>query len=154
MRSKHILSALRHIALGLTVVLATTGMAAAQQMVSVKGSVVNMRDGPGTQTQALWKLKRGYPLKVLERRGQWLKVQDFENDRGWVAASLTGRQPYHIVKAPVANIRSGPSPKHRIVGRVTHGELLKTQEKRAGWVKVKKEEGTSGWVARRLLWGW
>lgn len=66
MHSKHILSAMRHIALGLTVGLATTGMAAAQQMVSVKGSVVNMRDGPGTQMQALWKLKREYPLKVSE----------------------------------------------------------------------------------------
>lgn len=154
MHSTHILPALRHIALGLSMMAAMTSMAAAQQMVSVKGSVVNMRDGPGTHTESLWKLKRGYPLKVLERRGQWLKVQDFENDRGWVATSLTGRQPHHIVKVPVANIRSGPSPRNPIVGKAAYGDLLKTQEKRAGWVKVKKEEGTSGWVARRLLWGW
>jgi len=154
MHSKLILSALRHIAVGLTFAAATAGIAAAQQMVSVKGSVLNMRDGPGTQTQVLWELKQGYPLQVVERRGRWLKVRDFESDQGWVAASLTGRQPHHIVKAPLANIRIGPGTKHRIVGKAEYGELLKTQEKRAGWVKVKKAQGASGWVARQLLWGW
>lgn len=154
MHSKLISSTMRHILVGLTLAAATAGIAAAQQMVSVKGSVLNMRDGPGTQTQVLWELKRGYPLQVVERRGRWLKVRDFENDQGWVAASLTGRQPHHIVKAPLANIRSGPSTQHRIVGKAEYGELLKTQQKRAGWVKVKREEGASGWVARQLLWGW
>ena len=154
MRSKLISSALRHIAVGLTFAAATAGIAAAQQMVSVKGSVLNMRDGPGTQTQVLWELKQGYPLQVVEQRGRWLKVRDFENDQGWVAASLTGGQPHHIVKAPVANIRGGPGRQYRMVGKAKYGELLKTQEKRAGWVKVKREEGASGWVARQLLWGW
>lgn len=154
MHSNHILPALRRLAMGLMVVAAAAGTAAAQPMVSVKGSVLNMRDGPGTHTQVLWELKRGYPLQVVERRGRWLKVQDFEKDQGWVAASLTGRQPHHIVKAPVANVRSGPGTRFRVVGKAEYGELLKTQEKRAGWVKVKRETGASGWVARQLLWGW
>lgn len=154
MHSHNILHTLRHIALGLTLAATTVSMAAAQQMVSVKGSVLNMRDGPGTHTQVLWELNRGYPLQVIERRGRWLKVRDFENDQGWVAASLTGRQPHHIVKAPVANVRSGPGTQHRIVGKAEYGELLKTQDKRTGWVKVTRTEGASGWVASRLLWGW
>lgn len=154
MHVQNLLPALRQTALGLMLIAGTTGLAAAQQMVSVKGGVLNMRDGPGTHTQVLWELNRGYPLQVIERRGSWLKVRDFENDQGWVAASLTGRQPHHIVKAPVANLRAGPGTQHRIVGKAAYGDLLKTQEKRAGWVKVTREEGASGWVARRLIWGW
>ncbi|WP_291088548.1 hypothetical protein [Hydrogenophaga sp.] len=41
---------------------ATLSSAMAQNMVSVKGSTLNMRSGPGTHTEVLWELKRGYPL--------------------------------------------------------------------------------------------
>ena len=125
----------------------------AQGMVSVKGSTLNMRDGPGTHTAVLWELKKGYPLQVTQRQGNWLKVRDFEGDTGWVARSLTGRTPHHIVKSRVANVRSGPGTQHRIVGKVEYGELVRTREKRADWVRVEREQGMGGWIARRLLWG-
>ena len=125
----------------------------AQSMVSVQGSTLNMREGPGTHTAVLWELKRGYPLQITERKGSWVRVRDFEGDTGWVARSLTGNTPHHIVKSKVANLRAGPGTQHRIVGRLEYGELLRTREKRAGWVRVERSEGVSGWIAKRLLWG-
>ena len=125
----------------------------AQSMVSVKGSTLNMREGPGTHTAVLWELKRGYPLQITERKGSWVRVRDFEGDTGWVARSLTGSTPHHIVKSKVANLRAGPGTQHRIVGRLEYGELLRTREKRADWVRVERSEGVSGWIAKRLLWG-
>ncbi|MCW5654152.1 SH3 domain-containing protein [Hydrogenophaga sp.] len=130
------------------------GTAQAQSMVSVNGSTLNMREGPSTSSPVLWELKKGYPLKVEQRKGNWIQVSDFEGDRGWVARSLTGSTPHHIVKSRVANIRSGPGTQHRIVGKAEYGELLRTREKRAGWVRVEREEGVGGWIARQLLWGW
>jgi SH3-like domain-containing protein len=127
--------------------------AQAQSMVSVKGSTLNMREGPGTHTAVLWELKQGYPLRITERKGSWLRVRDFEGDTGWVARSLTGNTPHHVVKSRVANLRSGPGTQHRIVGKLEYGELLRTREKRADWVRVERSEGVSGWVAKRLLWG-
>ena len=51
-------------------VLASTQLPAqAAEMVSIKGSVVNMRSGPGTGSPVLWELERGYPLRVLRRKG-------------------------------------------------------------------------------------
>ena len=127
--------------------------ALAQNMVSVKGSTLNMREGPGTHTAVLWELKRGYPLQITERKGSWVRVRDFEGDTGWVARSLTGNTPHHVVKSKVANLRSGPGTQHRILGKVEYGELLRTREKRADWVRVERSEGVSGWIAKRLLWG-
>lgn len=141
-------------AAGLCVLALTTSLASAQSMVSVKGSTLNMRDGPGTSTTVLWELKRGYPLQVTQRKGSWLKVRDFEGDTGWVARSLTGNTPHHVVKAKLANVRSGPGTQHRIVGKVDYGQLLRTREKRADWVRVERNEGPGGWIARQLLWGW
>jgi SH3-like domain-containing protein len=100
-------------------------------------------------------LQKGYPLQVTQRKGRWLKVRDFEGDTGWVAKSLTGRTPFHIVKVGIGNLRSGPSTKNRIVGKVEQGELLRTREKRGGWVRVDRQGGKKGgWISRKLVWGW
>ena len=42
----------------------------AKQMVSVKGSILNMRSGPGTQNTVLWELQKGYPLQVVQRKNR------------------------------------------------------------------------------------
>lgn len=126
----------------------------AQQMVSVSGSTLNMRSGPGTNAPVLWELKKGYPLQITQRKGDWVQVRDFEGDTGWVARSLTGQAPHHVVKAKVANIRSGPGTQHSVVGKADYGELLRTREKRADWVRVERAEGPGGWIAKTLLWGW
>jgi SH3-like domain-containing protein len=136
-------------------VLVPTADALAQRMVSVDRPEINMRDGPGTQHTALWSLVRGYPLEVLGRKGDWYRVRDFERDTGWVYRPLTStKKPHHIVKSKVANVRSGPGTRYRVIGKAVYGEVLRTLEKRDGWVKVSQSGGSSGWVARRLLWGW
>ena len=126
----------------------------AREMVSIKGKIVNMRAGPGTHTEILWELDKGYPLQVLKRRGSWLQVRDFENDRGWIAKSLTARTPHHIVKSKIANIRRGPGTRHRIVGKAERYEVLRTREKKSGWVRVERDNGQKGWISSKLLWGW
>ena len=126
----------------------------AAQYVSVARSEINMRSGPGTGHAALWRLSRGYPLSVIGKKGGWLKVRDFENDRGWVLGSLTDRTPHRVVKVRVANLRRGPQPRARIVFKAQQGDVLRTLERRGDWVKVKHEGGVTGWIARRLTWGW
>lgn len=126
----------------------------AQQMISVKGSILNMRSGPSTNTKVLWELQRGYPLQVMQRKNRWAQVRDFEGDIGWVAASLTARTPHHIVKVNNANVRKGPGTQHGIVGKASYGELLRTKERRGGWVRVERPSGKQGWVSKKLLWGW
>lgn len=141
--------------LGATLATTVSTQALAQTMVSVKGSTVNMRSGPSTQNPILWELRQGYPLRVLRRQGNWLEVSDFENDKGWVARSLVGAAPHHVVKSRTANIRRGPGTQHAVVGQADYGDVLRTREKREGWVRVEHTaNGTSGWISSRLLWGW
>jgi len=134
--------------------LATLSSALAQNMVSVKASTANMRTGPGTHTAIQWELQKGYPLQVIRRQDRWLQVKDFEGDTGWVARSLTGNTPHHVVKSPTANVRSGPGTQHRIVGKAEYGEVVRTRETRGTWVRVEREGASNGWIAKSLLWGW
>jgi SH3-like domain-containing protein len=139
--------------LALTLV-ASAAAGQAREMVSVAKAQINMRAGAGTQTAALWTITRGYPLEVTGRQGQWLKVRDFESDAGWVYRPLVGKTPHMVVKSRVANMRSAPGPRSRILAKADHGEVLRTLEHRQDWVKVQREGGLKGWIARRLLWGW
>lgn len=126
----------------------------AQQMVSVSRDEINVRTGPGPRFSATWSLMRGFPLRVIARRGLWLNVIDFEGDRGWVFRPLVGLTPYHIVAAKAAVLRARPSTRSRVLGALTYGDILMTLGTRAGWVRVREAHGKTGWVARRLLWGW
>lgn len=124
------------------------------KMVSIAQKQVNMRKGPSTKYQIIWELGKGYPLMVIGKKGKWLKVKDFENDKGWIYAPLTSRAPHLIVKKSKINIRKGPGKKYKIVGKASYGTVFRTLKRGKGWVKVKHENGLTGWVYRKLLWGW
>ena len=128
------------------------------KMVSVVGDNVNLRSGPGTKYSVKWKYGSGFPLKVLEEKGGWLKVEDFEGDSGWLYEELTSRNGHLIVKVhknqnKKINIRSGPGTKYKIVGKAYYGVVFKTIKQENGWAHVKHDSGLEGWIKRSLLWG-
>lgn len=124
------------------------------KMVSVNKEGVNIRSAPSTGSLVKWQVDKGFPFKVIGSRGKWYKVRDFENDEGWVYAPLTFSKAHLVVKKPVINIRNGPGPSYPIVSQAKYGVVFRTLAEVKGWVKVEHESGVSGWVARRLLWGW
>ena len=126
----------------------------AREFVSVKGSSVNVRQQPTTRSATLWELGKGYPLQVVQRKGQWLRVRDNESTLGWVHAPLTDKSPHMVVRARTANLRSGPGQKHKVVARLEQGDVLATLKKQSGWTQVRLANGQSGWVAQSLVWGW
>jgi len=132
--------------------------AAVAEMVAVSGKTINMRSGPGTKYKILWKLGSGFPLKVLKKKGSWLRVQDFEGTIGWVNKGVVNHVPHMIVKVhrkskKRINVRSGPSTRNRIVAKAHYGVVFRTLQRKNGWVKVRHERGVTGWVKRSLLWG-
>lgn len=128
--------------------------AAQARMVSVNQEDVNIRSGPSTRYRVKWQVGKGFPLKVIASKGKWRKVRDFENDVGWIYGPLTGRQAHLVVKKPVVNLRSGPGTSYAIVTQAKYGVVFRTEKRVKGWVKVRHQSGVSGWVARKLLWGW
>ena len=125
------------------------------KMVAVNADMINLRSGPGTKYQVIWELGRGYPLKVIGSKGQWYRVVDFENDKGWIFKKLVDRSSHFVVKSKVVNIRSGAGTKYKIIRQAKRGVVFRTLARRKGWVKIRhEEENIEGWVKRDLLWGW
>ncbi len=42
------------------------------------------RSGPGPEESAIWNLPKGYPMKVLEKKGKWFRVEDAEGEKAWI----------------------------------------------------------------------
>jgi len=139
---------------GVVIFMMMVSSAEAMKMVSVNRPNVNMRSGPGEKYSVMWELGEGFPLKMIATQGNWLKVEDFEGDSGWIYKDLVDREAHLIVKKKRVNVRSGPGDRYRLVGKANYGVVFKTLKNQKGWVKVKHENGLTGWVLRSLLWGW
>ena len=55
----------------------------------VSSNRLNVRQGLGTAHAAVYSVKQGTPLLVLQRQSDWIQVRDQEQREGWTAAWLT-----------------------------------------------------------------
>ncbi|MBV5317300.1 MAG: SH3 domain-containing protein [Desulfobulbaceae bacterium] len=134
------------------------GLALAE-MVSIASEDINMRSGPSTQKEVLWKVGTGFPVEIVKSEGEWIQVRDFEGSTGWVKKNTTQKTPHMIVKANKGtnkqiDVRSEPNTtKGKVVARANYGVVFKALEKKSGWVKVEHGQGVTGWVESSQLWG-
>ncbi len=144
----------RNIALAATFLLITPFSSLSADSVSVLKDGVNIRTAPGTDNPVYMEVFKDYPLKVLKRQGDWLKVSDFENDQGWIYASLVSSQKKTVIISAKnrANMRTSPSTSGQIVARIDRGVVLILLERQGEWVKVRHEGGSEGWIYAPLVW--
>jgi SH3-like domain-containing protein len=123
----------------------------------VKGTVVNVRNGPGTEYKSVWQVFRYMPMKKVgvSVSGDWYAVRDVDGDVSWVHKTLvTGEYHCAIVKSEIANVRTGPGTHYpekysEPMQKYDSFRILKTK---GAWVKVKDDMNNIGWVHKRYLW--
>jgi SH3-like domain-containing protein len=125
---------------------------------SVKSEKLYLRSGPGRNYKAEWEYDKGFPLKVLSIKKHWIKVEDFENDTGWVPSKKLQNKPAVVVKAnkknkESINIRTGPGLKFKVIGKAFYGVVFEKLGEKKGWTKVRHDSGLIGWIKSTFLWG-
>jgi len=125
---------------------------AANKYVTVKKDGVNIRSKPNTKSEILWEVFKDFPLQVINHKGDWLQTKDFEGDTGWIFKTLAGKEKRVIVKVNTANMRTGPGKNYELVATVKYGVVFTPLKKESSWIKVKHEDGTTGWIYKDLLW--
>lgn len=131
--------------------LLTAGAAQAQRQ-AVTASVANIRSGPGTNYQIIWKVEKYHPIDVIETSGAWYHFRDFENDKGWIHKSLTGKIPTVITNRDECNIRSGPGTTYDILFKVEKGIPFKVIGRQGKWIHLEHADGDRGWIYSALVW--
>ncbi len=128
------------------------------KILSVNAAKTYLMSGPGKNYKVKWEYEKGFPLKILSIHRNWLKVEDFEKDTGWVTQKSLSDLQTVIVKAnkgtqDKVNIHSGPGLKYKVIGKAFYGVVFEKIGQRKGWTKVHHDSGLIGWIKSSLLWG-
>lgn len=123
----------------------------AAEFVSVSKDGVNLRSAPNTSSGVLFQLPLGYPLEVLGKEGQWLKVSDYEGDKGYVQEALISKTASVIVKVKECKIFAGPGLKEKVVGTGIKDVIFAKGEQKGDWIKV-SHPNLKGWVQKNTVW--
>lgn len=135
----------------LLLILSFSATALAERL-AVSAPVANIRSGPGTDHNVLWKVEKFFPVLVIDRSGEWYQFKDFEDDRGWVHRSLVDKIPTVITKNEKCNIRSGPGKSHKILFTVEKGIPFKVLNRKGSWIHIEHSDGDKGWIHKVLVW--
>lgn len=127
------------------------GVASAERL-AISAPVANIRSGPGTNHSILWKVQKYFPLRVVEKSGEWVHFEDFEGDRGWVHQSLVSKIPTVITNGDACNIRSGPGTSNKINFTVEKGIPFKVIGRDGSWIHIEHADGDEGWIHKSLVW--
>jgi SH3-like domain-containing protein len=119
---------------------------------SVSKDGVNIRSGPDTNAEVYWEVFKDFPLKVLQKKNDWAKVEDFEGDTGWIYAPLLNAKKTVIIKVKKANIRVGPGENYEIVASALYGVVFTPGKTDGDWVQISHADGTTGWISKSLIW--
>lgn len=126
--------------------------AALAERLAVAASIANIRSGPATKYDILWKVGKYHPVLVLKKSGNWYHFRDFEGDKGWIHKSLLRKIPSVITNKKKCNVRSGPGTKYKILFATEKGVPFKTLKRKGNWIKVQHADGDKGWIHKSLVW--
>jgi SH3-like domain-containing protein len=132
-------------------ILLLAGTASAERL-AVSAPVANIRSGPGTNHDVLWKVEKYFPIRIIEKSGEWYHFEDFEGDKGWVHKSLVSKISAVITKNDACNIRSGPGTSNKIIFTVEKGIPFKVLERKGSWIEIEHADGDKGWIHKSLIW--
>ena len=135
------------------VCLALPAVCLAGKRVSVSVNSANVRTGPGTKYEIVWKgVEKYYPLVVLDQADSWYYVKDFENDTGWVFKKLVDKTETVITVKERCNVRKKPGTKTPLAFVVDSGVPFKVLSRRGNWIEVRHADGDKGWIHKSLVW--
>ncbi|MBW2513141.1 MAG: SH3 domain-containing protein [Deltaproteobacteria bacterium] len=137
--------------LTLVFILATSGLAMAERL-SVSSSIANIRSGPGTTYEILWKVENYYPIQVIKKSGSWINFRDFEGDEGWIHTSLVDENPTVITIKDTCNVRTGPGTDHDVIFTVEKGIPFLILDRQKSWIHIQHADGDRGWIHKSLVW--
>jgi SH3-like domain-containing protein len=137
--------------LAVVLIIAFTGTAMAERL-AVAVEVANIRSGPGTTYDIVWKVGKYHPFNIVDKSGPWYHFRDFEGDEGWIHKSLIQNIATIITDKEECNVRSGPGTNSKTLFTVGKGIPFKVLERKGKWIHIQHADGDQGWIHESLVW--
>lgn len=111
-------------------------------------------DAPSDAARKVAVAPRGMPVELMSLLDRWVKIRDLTGQVLWIARADLARERT-VIATVTATLRAAPQESAALVLRAERGVLfqLVDPEPVAGWVRVRHQDGSSGFVRVREVWG-
>jgi len=138
----------------LAVLVGTALSAVALEFRTVAENAAILYDAPSVKSKKLYVVSRGYPLEVLVRVEGWVKVRDSAGALTWIESRALGERRTVMVRVPVAQVLGEAQDGAAIVFEAQRDVVLDLVEVAAGgWVRVRHDDGATGFIRVNQVWG-
>lgn len=111
-------------------------------------------DAPSASAHKVAVAPRGMPIELLSVVNPWVKARDLTGQSFWVERRDVVRQRT-VIATMVATVRGAAQDDAAALFQVERGVVLDLVEAAPspGWARVRHQDGTTGFVRAREVWG-
>ena len=123
------------------------------KFLSLKNNEVNLRQGPSFEYPIKLTYKKKYlPVLILSKSDTWRKIQDFENNSGWIHISQLSKKKSGINKKNNSVLYKKSTIFSKPIAKLEVGRLVLIKKCKIKWCKI-NSGNFNGWIDKNVLWG-
>lgn len=137
-------------------ILLSLGLSAAwgAEFRSVGATAAILYDAPSFKATRVYVIGKHYPLEIISRVGEWVKVRDAGGDLSWIAANALSDKRTVMVTAAIADVREAAQDSAVVIFRAEKNVVLDLLEPPTStWIKVRHRDGQVGYARLEQIWG-
>jgi len=124
------------------------------RFVSLKSNEVNLRVGPSLNYPIKIKyIQKNFPIEIVEEYDVWRKINDIDENVGWIHRSLLKGDRYGVILSSFNNTALIFNyPEGDQIGKIGNNNIVEINKCLEKWcfIKIKNKKG---WVEKKYLWG-
>ena len=124
-------------------------------LVTTSSTALNIRSSPNTYSSVVGKLGKGTYVTLIDKNGQWWKVE-YQNDRyGYCSAAYITEKTSSAAKVSITsgylNVRSGAGTWYGSIGKLYNNETVIILSEINGWSKILFNGTQIGYASSKYL---
>ena len=124
-----------------------------EYFLTLRNDKVNLRLGPSFDYPIKIIYKKKYlPVLIKDKSDNFRKIQDHENNSGWIHISQLSKKKSAINVKPNSIIFKKPTIFSKPVAKVETGRLILIKKCKIKWCKITTGK-YNGWIEKNYLWG-
>lgn len=134
--------------------LAAAGPVYALDYVSVADGSAILYDAPSLKAKKIFVVSRYLPLEQVVSLDSWVKVRDSSGSLSWIEKRALSSKRFVVVTAELATMRQAPEENAAVVLQAQQQVALEFLENTGGgWLKVRHQDGITGYTKAIDVWG-
>ena len=128
-------------------------LASEEYFLTLRNEKVNLRLGPSFDypVKIIYK-KKFLPVKIKEKSENFRKIQDHENNSGWIHISQLSKKKAGIININISILFDKPTIYSKPIAKIEKGRLCLIKKCKDIWCKIRVGNYV-GWIKKDNIWG-